>query len=137
MTLLSSGDLGFGYEEGGEVAAVGVEEEELEEGGYDAGANGSGGKQKSEEQDVDADGAEEHEAEGNESARDKEQAADALENPNDGQPVVIDHQEGPGTCIAGRHGCGDELVELVRAEDEKHEAEKQTADQSCDFHELS
>jgi hypothetical protein len=132
MTLLSSGDLGFGYEEGGEVAAVGVEEEELEEGGYDAGANGRGGKQKSEEQDV-----EEHEAEGDESARDKEQAADALENPNDGQPVVIDHQEGPGTCIAGRHGCGDELVELVRAEDEKHEAEKQTADQSCDFHELS
>jgi hypothetical protein len=130
---LRSGDLSFGYEEGSEVATVGVEEEEFEKCGDDAGAHGCGGKQKSEEQDVDADGAEEHEAEGDESARDKEQAADALENPNDGQPVVIDHEEGPGTCITGRHGGGDELVELVCAEDEEHEAEEQTADQSCYF----
>ena len=28
-------------------------------------------------------------------AAEQEQAADALENPNDGQPVVIDHEEGP------------------------------------------
>ena len=66
--LLQSGDLGFGDEQGSEVAPVGVEEEELEEGGDNAGAHGRWGEEKSEEQDVDADRAQKHEAERDESA---------------------------------------------------------------------
>ena len=54
--------MSFGDEELGKVAAVSVDQEDLEDGGDDAGADGCGGKEKSEEQNIDADGAEEHEA---------------------------------------------------------------------------
>ena len=93
-----------------------------------------GGKEESKEQNIEADGAEEYETERDESAGDQEEAADGFEDANDRHPVVVDHEKGPGASIAGRHGRVHKRVELIQSEDEEHQPEKQTADQSGNFH---
>ena len=59
-------------------------------------------------------------------------AADRLDDADDGHPVVVDHEERPGACVAGRHRGGDGGFNFIEAEDKEHEA-KNTAESEMRF----
>ena len=59
--------------------------------------------------------------------------SDDFEGADDGHPVVTDHEERPGAWVAGRHVGRVQGEEFEEAGGKEHQAEKDAADESCDF----
>ena len=119
----SEGGRGFVGEDSGEVGAVGVDQDEFEDGGEEADADAFPScQQEMEGEDVDEHGGEEAEAEGGGSSDEDEQASEELKGADEVHPAA-GHQDshelrgrGPG---GGRRHGGQEGVQDVGAEDDE------------------
>jgi hypothetical protein len=129
---------GFVGEDAGEVGAIGVDQDELKQGCDQTWADAVTAQDEGVEgKDVDDDGAEDDEAEGCGASDEDEQATEDLTETNDMHPSggAHDSHELGGWRAGGRRLHGHEGMEDVGAEDDKHQAEQDAADEVEVFHE--
>jgi hypothetical protein len=131
------GGLGFVGEDAGEVGAVGIDEDDFEQGGEEAHADAvAAHKKRVEDQDVDEYGAEDAEAERCGASYQDEEAAEDLEEADVMHPAC-GHHDGVELCDGGTgRGCRhrQEGMEDIGAEDDEHEAEQDATDEGDDLH---
>lgn len=135
--MLLGGGLGFVGEDSGEVGAVGVDEEDFEQGDEEAHADAMASHEEGvEDEDVDEDGAEDDEAEGSGASDEDEQASEELEEADVVHPAAGAHdaEELGGRRAGGGHLHGHEGMHEVRTEDDEYEAEQNATDEGEDLH---
>jgi hypothetical protein len=118
-----------------ESGPVGVDEEELEESANDAGSDScASGQGQVEQQDVDQDGAQDDESDGDIAADEQEGSGDGVENSMEGEPSMREHDVGQDAGVAGYRRIGHEVEEVVEPKDEEDESKQDACDQDGDFH---
>lgn len=117
-----------------EGGAVSVDEEEFECGADKARYDTRWREGHVEEKDVDQDGAEDDQANGNEAADNEQEATDNVEHTDEEEPFMGEEKAREHAGIAGGQLHRHEWVEGVEAEDEEDETEENTCYENGDLH---
>jgi hypothetical protein len=114
---------------------VGPDEEELEETADDARSDScASGQGHVEQQDVDQDGAQDDESDGDVASDEQQGSGDGVENSMEGYPSMREHDVGQDAGVAGYRRIGHEVEEVVEPKDEKDESKQDAGDQDGYFH---
>ena len=114
---------------------VGPDEEELEKSADDAGSDScASGQGQVEQQDVDQDGTEDNECDGDVAADEQQDSGDGVENSVKGHPPMAEQDVGEDPGVTGYRWTGHEVEEVVEPKDEKDESKQNAGDQDGYFH---